>query len=68
MTNKTELEVAIIRSGLSKKEIAQHLGITRTTLYKKINNEREFKVSEIEKLSRLLSIDDKNLVFFCSSR
>ena len=66
MTNSIELEVAIIRSGYTKKEIALHLGITPATLYKKINNVRDFKASEIEKLSQLLSIKDKSAIFFCS--
>lgn len=58
MTNKTELEVAIVRSGLTKREIAKRLGISEMGLYKKINNLSEFKSSEIESLAKILLINN----------
>lgn len=46
--------------------IAEQLGVSRQTLYNKINGEREFKTSEITKLCEILRLTDeeKRLVFF----
>ena len=41
-------------SHLSKSFIAEYLGLTRQGLYNKLSGEREFKGSEIKKLSVLL--------------
>ncbi|CDX00733.1 Lambda repressor-like, DNA-binding domain [Desulfitobacterium hafniense] len=66
MTNTSELEVAIVRAKKTKKEIAKHLGISPMGLYKKINNDTEFKASEISKLVTLLNIEpeERELIFF----
>ena len=64
MTNTLELEIAIKRSGLTKKEIAKHLGISQMGLYKKIKNITEFKASEISMLADLLNIESKEQIFF----
>lgn len=64
MTDTIELEVAIKRSGLTKTEIAEKLGISQMALYKKINNKTEFKASEIVALSNLLHIENKEQIFF----
>ncbi len=69
MTNTLELEIAIKRAGLTRKEIADKLGISLMGLYKKINNITEFKASEISKLTELLKIDDfreKEQIFFAN--
>lgn len=52
--------------GFTKNEIAEQLGLTRQGLYNKLNGEKEFKASEIRKLSRLLNLSDsdKNQIFF----
>ena len=56
----------IDESGFTKKEIAEQLGLYRKGLYNKLNGEKEFKASEIRKLSRLLNLSgsDKNQIFF----
>ncbi len=69
MTDTLELEIAIKRAGLTKKEIASELGISMMGLYKKINNITEFKASEISKLADLLKIKDyqeKERIFFAN--
>ena len=52
--------------GFTKNEIAEQLGLSRQGLYNKLNGEKEFKASEIRKLSRLLNLSDsdKNQIFF----
>ena len=54
MTDKTKLEIAIIKSGLTKHEVAKRLGLSDMGFYKKLNNVTEFKASEIAKLKEIL--------------
>lgn len=56
MINTVELNVAIARRGLTKKKLAENLGISESSLQYKINNKREFKVSEIVKLRDTLGL------------
>lgn len=56
MINTVELNVAIVRRGLTKKKLAENLGISESSLQYKINNKREFKVSEIVKLRDTLGL------------
>ena len=53
MTDTLKLRRRIEASGLKYKAIAQKLGITAYTLQLKIDNDNEFKVSEVEALSAL---------------
>lgn len=57
MTNTPLLEKYIERSGYKRSFIAMRLGISSYTLAMKINNESEFKASEIDILCELLDID-----------
>lgn len=59
MTDTVALKDAIRNSGMSLTYIADTLGITRGTLYKKIDNITEFKASEIVTLKRILNLSDK---------
>lgn len=64
MTNTVELEVAIVRAGFTKREVARRLGLSEMGLYKKINNITEFKASEIQALVEMLNIQDMSKIFF----
>lgn len=64
MTNKLELEIAIKRAGLTKSEIAKKIGLSKMGLYKKMNGITEFKASEIALLCKILSIKNKDEIFF----
>lgn len=64
MTNTVELEIAIMRAGLTKREVAKRLGLSEMGFYKKINNITEFKASEIETLVNMLSIKNIGEIFF----
>lgn len=70
MTNTIELEVAIKRAGITKRELAEKLGLSEMGLYKKINNITEFKASEIYKICKILSIQkkDREKIFFSQNR
>ena len=64
MTDTIELEIAIKRSGLTKREVAKRLGLSEMGFYQKLNNVTEFKASEIEALIKMLSIKDIGKIFF----
>lgn len=68
MTNTVEFEVALKRAGLTKREVAQRLGLSEMGLYQKINNITEFKASEISKLYKILKLGglkEQQNIFFC---
>ena len=45
MTDTIEFEIALKRAGLTKKKVAQSLGISEMGLYQKVNNITEFKAT-----------------------
>ena len=49
---------------VSKKKLAEELGINEATLYRKINNDGYFTRSEINKLIEVLRIDNPAEIFF----
>ncbi|SHE62521.1 hypothetical protein SAMN02745190_00842 [Schwartzia succinivorans DSM 10502] len=69
MTNTVELEIAIIRAGLRKKQVAEALGITKEGLRLKMNNKTEFTASEIATLYKLLNLnfESQQKIFFTQS-
>lgn len=67
MTDTNLLQEVIKKSGLKLQYLADSLGISRTALSNKIQNETEFKASEILALCVLLKIEDpalKEKIFF----
>ena len=64
LTDTIELEVAMKRAGLTKREVARRLGLSEMGLYKKINNITEFKASEIMVLAEMLSVSNLDEIFF----
>lgn len=65
MTNTAKLKAKIVEKGMVQEEIAQALGMTIATFNYKVNNKREFKASEIKKLSGHLSLtaEEVNTIF-----
>lgn len=63
--NRGELRAEIARKNISRKNIANALGISETSLYNKLTGLREFKESEIKALISVLSLspDDVNRIF-----
>ena len=68
MTDSTLLNEEIVDSGITITAIARKLGITREGLYKKINNETEFKASEILSMQKILNWTNKkrDSIFFAN--
>jgi hypothetical protein len=66
VTDTVKLLELINKSGLKLGYIASQMGISRFTLYNKIQNRTEFRVSEIIKMCELLCIDydSREQVFF----
>ncbi len=64
MTATNKLRSLIVERGMTQSFVAEKLGISPQSLSYKINNRVEFKASEIETLCSLLSIKDKDSIFF----
>jgi len=64
MFNKTEFRVQVTRSEKTYKEIAEHLGIDESTLWRKIQNNGSFTREEINKLINFLCIANPEAIFF----
>lgn len=66
MTNTSLLRKKIDASGYKLRFIASKLGITYQGFLKKINNETEFKASEMQILRELLNLTDAEFeqIFF----
>lgn len=66
MTDFTELNLAIAKSGLPMTTIAKRTKIRRETLYNRLNGKGEFTASEIVKLCEVLKINktDREKIFF----
>lgn len=68
MTDTYRLKSAIQNAGLKYYKVAEKLGLTRYGLKKKIENDSEFKASEIVILTKLLKLtkEDRDKIFFAS--
>ena len=55
MTDSKKLSDEITDSGMTITAIAKKIGITREGFYKKLNNETEFKASEISALQKIIT-------------
>ena len=66
VTDSKKLSKEIDESGITITAIAKKLGITREGFYKKLNNETEFKASEISALQRILNLSNekRDKIFF----
>lgn len=68
MTDSRKLSNEITDSGITITAIANKIGITREGFYKKLNNETEFKASEISTLQKILRLSNKKRdeIFFAN--
>lgn len=66
MTDSEALSKAIENSGLKLTFIANKLELSREGFYRKLNNQTEFKASEIVKLQDILNLSNKerDKIFF----
>lgn len=65
MTNVNLLKAKIVECGYTQSDVAEMLGISLSSLNDKVCGRRGFKQDEIEKISRILNIQEKiNKYFF----
>ena len=64
MFDKRKFLAQMTLRDVSKKELAEELGINEATLYRKINNDGYFTRSEINKLIEVLRIENPAEIFF----
>jgi len=55
------LKGVLREKGLTQADLSIHTGLSTTSIYKKLNGLREFKLSEIIQISEWLNIDIKDL-------
>lgn len=70
MTNTELLRKKIAESGLKVSYVAEYVGITRSSFWKKVHNKSPFNQYEIESLCNVLKIDrlkEKENIFFAKS-
>lgn len=67
MTDTVALRAVIADSGLKYKALAEIMGLSPYALQLKIDNESEFKASEIDTLANALGMDmrQRDSIFFC---
>lgn len=68
MFNKNKLYAKIIENGFTIREISLKLGISPSTLYRKMNCETDFTRNEISMLKEFLhfSLSEMNEIFFAT--
>lgn len=66
MFNRNKFRAKIIEQNLTNEEVATHLNISATTLYRKMNGSSDFTRNEIQLLKDLLklSVKEANDIFF----
>lgn len=68
MTNTELFRKKVEEKGITIKFLALKIGITRESLYNKLNNETEFKASEISRITDVLELTSKERddIFFAN--
>ena len=67
MVNIRELKAKLVEKDISIIQLANILGIDRSTVYRKLNKSGEnFTVKDVAKIAKALSLtyDDINIIFF----
>ena len=64
MFNKRKFLAQLTLRDVSKKELAEYLGISEVTLYRQIDNNGFFTREEIGKIIRFLEIENPAEIFF----
>ena len=61
MVNTLKLKAVILERGMTQEQVADAMGISPVTLNRKINNKREFTVSEVKQLQTILKLTDEEV-------
>lgn len=60
--NINELKAEIVRRGMNIGEFADFIGVSRTTMWRKINNPNTFTLADITKIREVLEIEGKRVI------
>lgn len=60
--NKRELEIAILRAGLTKNDVIEKSGISRKAFYSRLKGATQFKQNEIARLKEILNLTDNDII------
>lgn len=63
MFNANELRAAIVRRGYTQKRLAEKIGISEPSMYRKIKN-GSFGLEEAQKIIDVLEIENPEKIFF----
>lgn len=58
MVDKYKLLGAIASAGLSQKDLAKKIGVSKNTINSKINGKNHFNTEQIDRICEVLKIDD----------
>ena len=66
MTDTKEFEMALLKAGKTKADIARLLGVSLQTIYNKLNNVVDFKSREIIAIAKFLNLSKskRDVIFF----
>lgn len=64
MFNKRKFKAVLVEKGLTLSDVAKHLKINESTLYRKVNENTEFTRKEIQEICDLLKLDSPTDIFF----
>lgn len=62
--DRYKLEYEMKKSNVSKSQMCEKLGISRSAFYRKCCGDSEFTLSEIQKIVSILSLDSPVDIFF----
>lgn len=66
MTQTQKLKGLTIAKGMTQKQLAKSLGIDKSTLSRKVNNQASFTIEEVKKIAEILELSgpELNEIFF----
>lgn len=67
MFNKLKFKAVVVENGKTLSEVAEHLDMNTSTLYRKMNGISEFDREEINKICNYLNLDSPIDIFFANS-
>lgn len=68
MTNTTEFKIMLIRYRLTAADLAEKIGLSPQSMSQKMNNVREFTLSELQKIRDAVNLSPAEIykIFFTS--
>lgn len=54
--NSNELKAAMVRRGITGRDLAKAVGVSETTIYAKINGDIDFKLGEVASIIKFMNL------------